>query len=132
MVVSAQPVAPSLGTVLAIGCFSDWRRLTWNGHERGGDEALVLEVVHLDEGVVPVAADDLPLAAQQLERRLVLVLVQLIGVLDAEFGLVGLEVERGVGDVDRPVEGLDAARIGLAVGQVHRLEDDVPACRGLP
>ena len=33
MVVSAHPVAPSLGTVLAIGCFSDWSMLTWNGQD---------------------------------------------------------------------------------------------------
>src|SRR4026207_1220015 len=33
MVVSAQPVAPSLGTTLAIGFFSDCNRLTWKPHE---------------------------------------------------------------------------------------------------
>ena len=38
----------------------------------GGDDALVLEVVDLDEGVVPVAADQLALLAQQVERGLVL------------------------------------------------------------
>ena len=38
---------------------------------------------------------------KQLERRLVLVLVQLVGVLDAELGLLGHQIERGVGDVDR-------------------------------
>ena len=53
----------------------------------GGDDAFVLEVVDLDEGVVPVAADELALAAQQVERRLVLVLVQLVGSLMPSSGL---------------------------------------------
>ena len=33
MVVSAQPVAPSAGMVLAIGAPLPLSRLTWNGHE---------------------------------------------------------------------------------------------------
>src|SRR5678816_2526285 len=33
IVVSAQPVAPSTGTVLAIGCLFATSVLTWNGHE---------------------------------------------------------------------------------------------------
>ena len=33
IVVSAQPVAPSSGTVLAIGCLLATSVLTWNGHE---------------------------------------------------------------------------------------------------
>ena len=33
MVVSAQPVAPSSGTVEATGCLSAASRLTWNGQE---------------------------------------------------------------------------------------------------
>jgi hypothetical protein len=59
MVVSAQPVAPSFrdgrGDRLAL-------RLQQVDLERpgaGGDDAFVLEVVDLDEGVVPVAADQL-------------------------------------------------------------------------
>lgn len=33
MLVSAQPVTPSLGTVVAIGCLSAIRVLAWNGQE---------------------------------------------------------------------------------------------------
>jgi len=33
IVVSAHPVAPSAGTVLAIGCLLATSVLTWNGHE---------------------------------------------------------------------------------------------------
>ncbi len=76
---------------------------------------------------MPVAADQRALLAQQVERRLVLVLVELVGVLDAEFRLVEHQVVGGIGDVDRAVIGLDAALVGLAVGQVHFLEDDIPA-----
>ena len=83
----------------------------------GGDDALVLEVVDLDHGVVPVAADQRALLAQQVERRLVLVLVELVGILDAELRLVRHQIVGGVGDVDRAVIGLDAALVGLAVGQ---------------
>ena len=97
-----------------------------------GDDALVLEVVGLHGGVVPVALDQRVLLAQEVERRLVLVLVQLVGVLDAELGLLGHQIERGVGDVDGAVIGLDAALVGLAVGQRLLLEDDVPALRRAP
>jgi hypothetical protein len=88
--------------------------------------ALVLEVVDLDEGVVPVAADQLPLRAQEVERRVVLLLVQLVGRRDAEFRLVIHQVLRRVGDVDRPVIGLHAACVRLPVGEVHLLEHHVP------
>ena len=97
----------------------------------GGDDAFVLEVVDLDHRVVPVAADERALDAQQVEGGLVLVFVEFVGVLDAEFRLVGHQVEGGVGDVDRAVIGLDAALVGLAVRQGHFLEDDVPALRRL-
>ncbi|MNC70232.1 hypothetical protein D3C75_1210200 [compost metagenome] len=33
MLVSAQPVTPSLGTVVAMGCLSAIRVLAWNGQE---------------------------------------------------------------------------------------------------
>ena len=92
----------------------------------GGDDALVLEVVDLDHRVVPVAADELALLAQEVERGRVLVLVELVGVGDAELGLVRHQVLGGVGDVDRAVVGLDAALVRLAVGQGLLLEDHRP------
>ena len=53
-----------------------------------------------------------------------------VGVVDAQLGFVRLEVERGVGDVDRAVVGLHAALVGLAVGQIHGLEDRRSSCVG--
>ena len=47
----------------------------------GGHHPLVLEVVDLDEGVVPVASHQLALLAQEVEGGLVLILVQLVGIL---------------------------------------------------
>ena len=91
--------------------------------------ALVGEVVDLHEGVVPVLADQLALLAQQLERRLVLRLVQLVRILDAQGRVLLHQVQRRVGDVDRPVEGLHAALVALAVGQRLLLEHHVPAGR---
>ena len=41
MVVSAQPVAPSLGKALAAGCLFAWSRMTWKGHE--------LDAEHLEQ-----------------------------------------------------------------------------------
>jgi hypothetical protein len=75
--------------------------------------------------------DDLALLAQQVERRLVLGGVELVGVLDAELGLVAHQVERGVGDVDRPVERLDSALVRLAVRELLLLEHDAPGLRRL-
>ena len=97
----------------------------------GGDDAFVLEVVDLDHRVVPVAADERALDAQEVERGLVLVFVEFVGVLDAELRLVRHQVLRGVGDVDRAVIGLHAALVRLAVRQRHFLEDDVPTLRRL-
>jgi hypothetical protein len=37
--------------------------------------------------------------------------------------------QRAAGDIDRAVIGLDAALVGLAVGERHFLEDDLPAGR---
>eukprot|EP01136_Pigoraptor_vietnamica_P024785 Opistho-1_new@78113 len=96
-----------------------------------GDDTFVLEIVDLDEGIVPVTAGQRALHAQQVERRLVLVLVQFVRRFDAQFRLVEHQVLRGIGDVDRSVIGLHAALVRLAVGQVHLFEHDVPAGRRL-
>ncbi|MPL93019.1 hypothetical protein SDC9_39143 [bioreactor metagenome] len=97
-----------------------------------GDDALVLEVVDLHHRVVPVARDQLTLALQEFKRRGILVLVQLVGVLDAEFGLVRLQIHRRIGNVDRAVIGLHPALVRLAVGQRLLVEHDIPAVgRGL-
>jgi hypothetical protein len=58
------------------------------GPRAGSDDAFVGEIVGLDGGVVPVALDERVLLAEQIEDGLVLRLVQFIGVLDAEAGLV--------------------------------------------
>ncbi|MCY1430183.1 hypothetical protein D9M71_461240 [compost metagenome] len=97
----------------------------------GGGHAFVLEVTHLHGGVVPVAVDQLMLLAQQLDHRGVLLFVELIGIGDAQFRFGRLQVQRGVGDVDRAVVGLHAALVRLAVGQVLRVEDHGPAVRRL-
>ena len=126
MVVSAQPVAPSTGSTLAAGALLPLRRLTWNGQD---DEATTLahEVVDLYGGVVPVAAHELALLAQQGEGSLELLAIEGVGVGDAQLGLLVLEVQGRVGDVDGAVEGLHPALVGLAVGKLHLLEDHVPA-----
>jgi len=71
------------------------------------------------------------LLAQQVEHRGVLRFGQLIGVAYAQLGLLGLQVERRVGDVDRAVVGLHATLVRLAVGQILGLEDHAPAGRRL-
>ena len=118
MVVSAQPVAPSTGITLATGAFFALQQVHLERPGRRGHDPLVHEVVHLDEGVVPVAAHDLALLAQQGDRGLELLAVEGVGVLDPQLGLVVLQVEGGVGDVDGAVEGLDPALVGLAVGEL--------------
>ena len=94
---------------------------------RGGHHALVLEVVDLDHRVVPVAGHQLALLAQQVERSLVLILVQLVGVLDAQLRLGLHQVQGRIGDVDRAVEGLHPSLVRLAVRQGGLLEHDLPA-----
>ena len=126
-------VGPAGGAFLGDGggdrLLGGHQRVDLEGPGRGSDDALVLEVVHLDRRIVPVAADQLALPTQQVEGRLVLVLVQLVGVLDAEVRLVRHQIVGGVGDVDRSVIGLHAALVRLAVRQGLLLEDDIPALR---
>ena len=95
----------------------------------GRCHALVLEVVDLDEGVMPVPADQLALPAQQIERGGILVRVQFVGRGDAQFRLVVHQIKRRVGHVDRSVIGLHAPRVRLAVGQVLLFEDHRPRAR---
>jgi hypothetical protein len=126
MVVSAQPVAPSAGTVVATFALFASSVFAWNGQDPEATMPLVLEVLHLHVGVVPIALDQRVLRAQHIEHRVVLQLVQLVRIHDAEVGLLGLEVQRRVGEVDRAVVCLHAALVGLAVRQLLRLEDHRP------
>ena len=87
MVVSAQPVTPSSGNDRGDRLLLGLQQVDLERPGAGGDHAFVLEVVDLDEGIVPVAADQRALRAQQVERRLVLVLVELVGVLMPSSGL---------------------------------------------
>ena len=92
----------------------------------GGHHPLVLEIIYLDKGVVPVASHQLALLAQQIEGGLVLLLVQFVGILDAERGLVAHQIEGGIGDVDGAVECLHPPLVGLAVRQGLLLEHHAP------
>lgn len=83
----------------------------------GGHHAFVFKVAHLHRGVVPVAVDQRVLAAQQLQRRLILFFVELIRIADAELRLGGLQEQRRVGDVDRAVVSLHPAWLLLPSGR---------------
>ena len=79
MVVSAHPVAPSSGKTDGEGCSLALEDVDLERPRAGSNHALILEVVDLDKGVVPITADQRALLAQQVERRLVLVLVNAYG-----------------------------------------------------
>ncbi len=57
MVESAQPVAPSTGNADAIGALFDLKQVHLEGPGAGCNNAFVLEVIHLNEGIMPVAVD---------------------------------------------------------------------------
>ena len=95
----------------------------------GSDHAFVLEVAHLHRGVMPVAVGQGVLLAQQVEGGGVLGFRQLVGVLDAQSRLGSLQVQGGIGDVDRAVIGLHAALVGLAIRQGLLLEYHRPTGR---
>ena len=101
------------------------------GPGAGSNDAFILEVVSLHRCIVPVAADERALALQEFDGSGILLFIELVGVLDAEFRLAGLQEKRRIGDVDRAVIGLHATLVGLAVGKRHFLEDDLPAFRRL-
>ena len=65
---------------------------------------------------MPIAMHERMLLAQHLDGRRVLGLIQFVRVLDAEFRPLRHEIQRGVGDVDWAVVGLDAPLVRLAVG----------------
>ncbi|MNP17768.1 hypothetical protein D3C76_1102110 [compost metagenome] len=92
----------------------------------GSDHAFVLHIAHLHRRVMPVAMDQRLLLTQQFQHRLVLGFVEFVGVLDAQLRLGRFQVQRRVGDVDRPVVSLHPSFVRLAVRQVLRLEDHAP------
>ena len=69
MVVSAQPVAPSSGIVLAMGWPLLLSRFTWKGQALEATKPSLVKSVDLHRHVVPVAAHQLALGAQQLDAR---------------------------------------------------------------
>ena len=73
MVVSAQPVTPSCGKVEATGASDEAVHLERPG--TGSHDAFVLEVIHLDVGIVPVAADQFALFGEQGDHCIELFLV---------------------------------------------------------
>ena len=82
--------------------------------------------------VVPVLADDRVLILQQSDGGVELLLVQRVGIIDAEIGLRRLEVQRRVGDVDRRVVRGDLALVRRSLVEhdaprVGRRGDDVVA-----
>ncbi len=58
----------------------------------GGNHALGFEILRLLGVVVPVLLDDLALAAQKVDRGIELLLAQLIGIGDAEFRIMRLQI----------------------------------------
>jgi hypothetical protein len=96
---------------------------------RRGGHSLVGEVVHLDEGVMPVLGNESPLLDEQTDGFLILLLGELVGILDPELRSGRLQVEGGVGDVDRAVVGLDTVGVGGSIGKRGLFEDDTPRLR---
>ena len=78
---------------------------------------------------MPVFADQFALNAQQVKRRLVLRVIQLIGVLDTQSRIFLHQIQRGIGNVDGAVEGLDASLVGFAIGKVLLFKDNAPGRR---
>ncbi len=92
---------------------------------RGADDGVAgLEGLDLLQVVRPVLTDVLALLLEQVDGSGELVLVERVGVLDAEVGLRLHQVEGGVGDVDRRVVGRDLAGVRRRV-----VEDRAPARR---
>ena len=58
---------------------------------------------------MPVAVDDFTLLAQQFQCRLILVLIQLIRIFDAQLGTVIFQEKGRIGNVNGAVKCLDPA-----------------------
>ena len=109
--VSDQPVAPSSGSVVELD------RLTlgleqvsaWYGQVVPTTMSPLVERLDLLGVVGPVLADVLVLLLQQLDRRVELLLVELVRIGDSQIRLVRAQVQRRVGDVDRVVVRGDLA-----------------------
>ncbi len=83
---------------------------------RGADDNVpVLEQRDLVAGCAPVLIDQRPLLLQQSNRRVELLLSQLVWVFDSEVGLRLHEVKRGVGDLDGVVGHRHKALVGRVV-----------------
>ncbi len=76
---------------------------------------------------MPIAANQRALGPQQVQRRLVLLFIQFIGILDAEFWFFLHQEQGRIGDVDGAIKRLDPALVGFAIGQVLLFKHHVPA-----
>src|SRR5687767_8678713 len=70
------------------------------GPRTGSGDTFIGEVIHLDEGIMPVTGNQLTLGTEQIECGAELVRVKRIGVSDAEFGVMVHEIESSIGNVN--------------------------------
>ena len=108
------------------GLTTSHKQVHLEGPRARGNHPFVGEIIDLDIGIMPVTANQLPLALQQFDRSIKLCLGQGIGVINAQVGLVGFEIECGVGNVNRSIKGLNPPFIRFPVGQGHLFEDHIP------
>ena len=90
MVVSAQPVAPSCGNEEAIGALRT-EEVHLERPGTGSNNTFVLEIIHLDIGIVPVAVDQSALGSEQGHNSIELFLIQIIGIFNAQFRVVNFK-----------------------------------------
>ena len=75
---------------------------------------------------MPIFADDLALATQQIERRFILRFVEFVRIFDAQIRFGLHQIQCRVGNVNRAVERLHTALVGLAVRQYGFFKHDFP------
>ena len=127
---SLHPVEPSFGTTVSSVRTVGRRQVLDDLPRRAEHRRTLLERALGLRVVVPVLADDRVLILQQRDRRIELLLVQRVRILDTEIGLRSLQVQRRVGDVDRCVVRGDLARVRRCLVEHHaprigRRRDDI-------
>ena len=83
-----------------------------------GYDAFVLEIIGSGGRIASIARDAFALAARQVKGWGIMLRGQLVGVGDAQIGVVHHQLKGCAGDLDRSGTGLHNPDIAFAIGQV--------------
>ncbi len=128
-------VRPAQGPFLRHGRsnreFRALQEIDLRGPGTRGYDAFVLEIIGSGGRIASIARDAFALAARQVKGWGIMLRGQVVGVGDAQIGVVHHQVKGCAGDLDRSGKGLHIPDIALPSGRLRSFEDHAPTGGGL-